>query len=310
MIRLVTPKQVAQAIGVSESSLKRWCDRGVLPFVRTAGGHRRLAVEQVVEYLRASGQTLVRPELIGLPSITGSGPSILRRAHEQLRNALVDSDQALSRRIIVDLYTAGHRVSEICDKVLTPACYDIGDMWKCGDAEVYQERRACELCVRLLAEVRSLVPAAPDRAPVAVGGTTERDPYTLPTLMVEVVLRQLGWQAQSLGTGLPMSTMLAAVRDLRPQIFWLSVSQIENEQAFLAEYRSFYEQVRADVAVVVGGRALSEAIRRQMEYAAHCDNLQHLEAFAAVLKRSFHEPKRRLAAAGPKKRTARRKKGS
>jgi predicted site-specific integrase-resolvase len=28
---LLTPKQVARAIGVSESSLKRWCDKGVLP---------------------------------------------------------------------------------------------------------------------------------------------------------------------------------------------------------------------------------------------------------------------------------------
>jgi excisionase family DNA binding protein len=42
--KLVTPKQVAQAINVSESSLKRWCDQGLLTAIRTAGGHRRLAL--------------------------------------------------------------------------------------------------------------------------------------------------------------------------------------------------------------------------------------------------------------------------
>ena len=38
-----------------------------------------------------------------------------------------------------------------------------------------------------------------------------------------------------------------------------------------------------DVAFVVGGRALTEPIRQQMKYAAYCDNLQHLEAFAQTL---------------------------
>ena len=38
MNELVSPKQVAHAMGVSESSLKRWCDQGLIPTVRTAAG--------------------------------------------------------------------------------------------------------------------------------------------------------------------------------------------------------------------------------------------------------------------------------
>ncbi len=53
--------QVAKAIGVSESSLKRWCDKGMLATQRTAGGHRRLTIEAVLEFVRGTGQEMASP---------------------------------------------------------------------------------------------------------------------------------------------------------------------------------------------------------------------------------------------------------
>ena len=71
MNEFVTPKQVARAIQVSESSVKRWCDKGVIPTQKTAGGHRRIQLAGLVRFLRESGQVLARPEVIGLPATTG-----------------------------------------------------------------------------------------------------------------------------------------------------------------------------------------------------------------------------------------------
>jgi MerR family transcriptional regulator, light-induced transcriptional regulator len=291
--QLVTPKQVAQAINVSESSLKRWCDRGLLKTVRTPGGHRRVAVADVVDFLRKSGQELVRPALLGLPSTTGEGTLAIARARDQMRTALLAGDVELCRRIAFDLHLAGKSVSTICDSVLAESMREIGDRWSCDQAEVYQERRASTICLRLLSELRSSIPAPAEKQPLAIGGTPECDPYSLPTTMAETVLRQNGWRAQSLGSRLPFSTLVAAIRDLRPNLFWLSVSHLENADRFLAEYRAFYEEVRSEVAVVVGGRALTEPLRRQMEYSAFGDNMQHLEAFAQTLKRSFRTERRK-----------------
>ncbi|MCE9554944.1 MAG: B12-binding domain-containing protein [Planctomycetes bacterium] len=291
MSRLVTPRQVAQAIGVSESSLKRWCDQGLLRTVRTAGGHRRLPVEQVVQFLRQSGHTMVRPELLGLPSNTGQGPTIAARAEAGLREALIAGDEPSCRRITLDLYLSGHSASGICDRIVTPALHSIGDLWQCGDVEVFQERRACEFCQRILHELRTLLPAAEETAPQALGGTPECDPYTIPTAMVEITLRQAGWRAQSLGSRLPLPTLLTAIDRHRPQIFWLSVSHIDDEEQFLREYRQFYLHAHQKTAIVVGGRALNDALRPQMEYAAFCDNLQHLESFADTLHRSQTKPR-------------------
>ena len=73
----LTPKQVARAIGVSEASLKRWCDKGLIEMVRTVGGHRRLPLSSVLQFLRSSGHQLVRPEILGLPPTTGTGLTVM-----------------------------------------------------------------------------------------------------------------------------------------------------------------------------------------------------------------------------------------
>jgi hypothetical protein len=37
-------------------------------------------------------------------------------------------------------------------------------------------------------------------------------------------------------------------------------------------------------ALVVGGRELTESLRRKIRYSAYCDDLQHLESLARSLK--------------------------
>ena len=96
---------------------------------------------------------------------------------------------------------------------------------------------------------------------------------------------------------------------MKPQLFWLSVSHIDDEQRFLTGYRQFYEVAQVTAAVVVGGRALAEPIRREMQYTAYCDNLQHLDALVRTLSRSIAPGEAQLRDRGPrvkKSREARR----
>ncbi len=255
MKKLLTPKQVAQAIDVSESSLKRWCDQGLLPSIRTVGGHRRLAVNDVVQFLRQSGQPLVRPELLGLPSNTGRPAAVIDRARDQVRDALIAGDEDQCRRLVFDLYLAGRSALEICDQVLAAAFHDIGDLWECGDVQIYRERRACEICFKILHELRMALRTPPSDAPQSLGGTFAGDPYRLPTSMVELVLTELGWHATSLGTRLPGATIAEAVRDDRPRLLWISVSCLESVPEFLEEYAALQRlATEMGAAVVVGGR--------------------------------------------------------
>lgn len=283
MHQSLTSKQVARALEVSESSIKRWCDKGVLPATYTAGGHRRIPMSGLIDFLRTSNHDLARPEVLGLPATSGQGVRVLDRAASQLSQALLEGDEESCRRIAVDLYLAEHSLSNICTGVFAKAFDEIGQKWECGEAEVYQERRGCTIIGRVLSELRSFLPAPSSDAPVAIGGAPSGDPYNLGTTMVELVLREPGWNAVSLGYNLPFETLSAAIKKNRPSLFWMSVSHMDDKRAFLDGYAELYDTFGLDVAFVVGGRALTAEVRNEMKYAAFCDNFEHLEAFARTL---------------------------
>ncbi len=282
MDRSLTPKQVAQAIGVSEASLKRWCDKGLVRAVRTAGGHRRLAVEDVLEFLRRTGRRPLNAELLQLPVVRSATSLTLEDSIRNLTDGLLAGDEDLALRVVFDLYLAKTSVCDIGDRVIVEAMRSIGEKWSNHDVEPYQERRACEICGHILSQLRTLQTVLPETAPLAIGGTLSGDAYRMPTLLIELALREAGWRAESFGTGLPAETLCAAMETMRPKLFWLSVSNIESVPAFLEQYNLIYERAqRLNIIIAVGGNALNAEIRRQMQYHAFCDSLRHLVNFVA-----------------------------
>lgn len=300
---LVSPGQAARAIGVSESSLKRWCDQGLIAAVRTAGGHRKMAVSEVLRFLREQGQTLECPEVLGLPPVGDQAALSLARARPRLVEALLAGEELVARQIVLNLYLGKHALSVIFDEVVAFAFHDVGDRWACQAADVYQERRGCEIMLRILFEIRRVLPV-PNGRFVAIGGTIEGDEYALPTAMAELVLREAGFCATSLGTGLPFSSLISAVRETRPRLFWLSVSHIRGGLDFPAQFATLSAACAdAGTALVVGGRALVDSLRLRMTYSAFCDTMQHLEAFAETLFRSLERDRKAKA---PRKSSLRR----
>ena len=68
-----------------------------------------------------------------------------------------------------------------------------------GSLDVYQEHEATQI---VAAALRDLIDRAGRRkraGPLALGATTEGDPYVLAGLLGELVLRELGWDVRNLG---------------------------------------------------------------------------------------------------------------
>lgn len=280
----LTPKQLARALDVSQSSVKRWCDKGIIKTETTAGGHRRIELASAMEFIRNGKYELLHPEALGLKPTSGQTVRIVHRACDQVIEALLAGNEALCSQIAIDLYLAEHSLSVICDDLFGSAFRQIGDRWACGQADVYQERRSCEITLRILHKFLAMLPQPAKSAPVAMGCAGAGDQYNLGTTMVEVVLRSADWNASSLGNNLPFETIGAAIAKHRPQLFWLSSSHIVDKAEFLAGYGRLYEEYGMEIPFVVGGFGLTEEVRRQMKYAAYCDTMKHLEAFAQTLR--------------------------
>ena len=293
MKEYLSPRQAARAIGASEASLKRWCDQGLLPAVRTGGGHRRLPIAGVIGFIRERGITVSDPAVLGMPATTGAGPGTLARARERMKGSLIEGDSDKFRAAAFDLYLSGQSIAVIGDKFISSIFEELGQLWDRGDLEIYQERRAVEICTQWLYEIRPAVGIPTIDAPYALGSTLSGDPYSMPTTIVEVALLEAGWRAESHGIDHPLHTLQAAVCAKKPRLTWVSFSSIDNKSELVNAWPEFYETAAAqDTLVVVGGRALDDELRREMKYSAFCDTLDHLVTFVAQFMGTSSQPPR------------------
>lgn len=285
-----SPKQIAEALEVSESSVKRWCDKGSIPTVRTMGGHRRITVDGLQTFIRETGREVRLPEVLGMPPLAALRPTRVPGAElpaqQAFRELLANGDEAGCREQLHRSISGGVAKSKAAEDLITDAMHGLGSAWQEHDLDPYQERRGCDICVRLINELRSELPPLPADAPYAFGGTPNGDPYQLPTALVELALRELGWNAVSLGSNLPLDSFLQAAHDCEPQLVWLSVSAVEDPATFIAQQNRLSELLGENVPLLVGGRALNDELRPKLRYTAHCDSVSHMVELASMMRRA------------------------
>ena len=278
MKRSISPKELAKAIGASESSVKRWCDNGSIVTSYTPGGHRKIEVNEALQFLRNSRYVLEVPEQLGLPVSVGKRQWTSEQAVTFVLEALVDHQEEAVNSLVMDLYLSGRSLASIFDEVLRVAFADIGDEWECGRLEIHKERQACQMCRRVIDQLRQVARVSNARFS-ALGGTLSEDYYELPTLMIETVLRDHGWNAMSLGTNLPASSFSKAVETQKPDLVWLSLSHVADRERAVTAVNELWEQLDSTVPLIVGGRALTEELRRDIRYTVYCDTVGQLEDF-------------------------------
>ena len=103
-----SPKQIARALGVSESSVKRWCDRGLIDYQKTAGGHRRVVLGELMRFVKDQRKVIARPQLLGLPVARETQPRSCAGSAESFTESLIAGDLELCRQIILDLFGDDH----------------------------------------------------------------------------------------------------------------------------------------------------------------------------------------------------------
>lgn len=254
----LSPKDLAEVIGVSESSLKRWVDEGKIQAARTAGGHRRIALHEAIRFIRQNNSSVVRPEMLGLEELSNSSLSdvVSGGADAALLDALCAGDANRARGLILAFLIKTRSIAEVCDGPLTHAMHRIGELWLHSDRGILVENRATEICLEALHQIRqTLTPPAPN-APVAIGCAPESDEHSLGTLMAATVLLESGYRDINLGARTPLSAIEGAIREHRPLLVWLSACSTEGRNSLWPQLERITKCAgEVGAKVVVGGYA-------------------------------------------------------
>jgi excisionase family DNA binding protein len=287
--------EAAEALAVSVSTVKRWVDDGVLPAHVTAGGHRKLLRAEVLALSRQGALPGGDPPVL-------AGPADPAGVSAALLAALLAGRGADAKAVVRRAYRAGLAVEVLADRVVAPAMAAVGHRWEAAKLDVWEEHRGTQLCAAALYDLKDELDARAERGrPVAVGGAPAGDPYSLPTLLAQLVLLDAGWEAVNLGPDTPLPSLANAVLELRPRLVWVSASHLPDAGGFAAGYRDVWRAADAvGAAVAVGGRALAGAVRAALSYTTHGDGLAHLAAFARTLHPRPRRPRRGRPPAGPR----------
>ncbi len=293
-LHYASTSQVASALGVSITTVKRWVDDGVLPAHRTAGGHRKLLLVDVQRMVREG--KLPHADLSKLIPRSSQTQDQFDELLPLFVQAVCEQNVELIRSLILGAYQNGLSADAIADRLIMPGMKFVGHEWSKGRVQVFQEHRVTQTVIATLYELRAFLrqQAGQDR-PVAIGGAPEHDQYTLPTLLAKLTLLDAGWEAIDLGPNTPMTALTRAIKELKPSLVWLSVSYLQDRDQFLAEYTEMYRAAEtAGVAVAIGGRELKEELRQQMNYTNFSDGMTQLASFARSLnqRNSLPQPKR------------------
>jgi excisionase family DNA binding protein len=256
---LLKTSEAAKELGVSQSTVKRWVDLGMIDARKTAGGHRLIPLS---EARRLASEQRLGNDGIGFEGEAGEVGSIEALA-EDLAVGLRRGRLNESKRIMERAYAHYRSASVLGDMIVGPALGSVGREWQHGHLDVYQEHRATravEQSVGRLIESASRE-SRQSRGLLAIGASPEGDPYSIPGLLCELALVETGWNVMNLGPNLPLGSFAKAIAAHRPRLAWLSASHVADVPAFARGVREVWAVAgRTDCELLIGGQALSAEV--------------------------------------------------
>lgn len=276
-MRLLSTRELAEALGVSESSLKRWVDAGRIAASRTEGGHRRITLSEALRFIRETHAPIARPELLDVPEVAAARA----RGEDRLASFLREGDAVGARGWLVGRYLEGATIVELADGPIRDSMAALGELWLHDDNGIFIEHRGMDACLQAVTQLRGMMEQPPASAPLALGGCACGDPYLLPTQLAAMVAVEAGMRAVNLGPNTPVNAFASAVAEHQPALVWLSVSTALMP-ARARELSRWLDTLPPTISILIGG-AQARTLTRLPARALQCTSLADLAAVARTI---------------------------
>jgi excisionase family DNA binding protein len=285
-LKSLTTKEVARLCRVSDATVKRWEDAGLLRSERTNGGHRRFRVEEIARFQRENGLGL--KQCHSDDSVTRAATR--RRSNQNLSlsslfHALVAGQEEDAAHILINAFLRGEPLPELFDKAVTQAMRHIGDLWMSGEISVAQEHLASRTIINAIQKLRAVVPVPNMTGNLAFLCAVENDFHELATHLAQIVLESAGWEVLNFCTNTPLYSLTNEVLQHSPRIICISASMIHDLDRITRDYKEFRTNIsKSNAAVVLGGRGFGdERIRQRFAAELYAQSFSDLLNFVQKL---------------------------
>ena len=238
MSEWISTKKAMKILGVGSTTVKRWADDNRLPFIRTAGGHRR--------FRRSAVERLMRNHDADFGAATD--------VHKWLR-WLRHQDVAVLRDRVAELHDDFGDWFAVAD-FFGQVASALGQCWADGEYSIVDEHIASAKLAQALNAVSNSCPVEAG-APVCLLATLSGERHTLGLALTQLCLRSANVDALWVGTNMPVAELVLHIleSEQRCQLLALSASSWQTDAVSLS--RGYRDIARAcsgrGVELIIGG---------------------------------------------------------
>lgn len=171
--------------------------------------------------------------------------------------ALLAGDQEEAFRVIKDTMDRGINPLVIYTEVITPALVEVGNAWHRGDLNIAEEHLAIQITLQHSAYIRSLARRRRRIGAEAVITAVEGEMHAVGARLIADLFYLEGWDVAFLGQNTPTSDLVDWVRERKPDLVLLSLSQHDRIPVAQDAARTLKSLDNAPL-VFVGGVGLSD----------------------------------------------------
>lgn len=279
----LTTKDVARLLLVSEATVKRWADDGLLLPKKTVGGHRRFSIQSIARLRREQGIVPAAQspaKRVRKRMVPGTLPSA-----ESFSDVLLRDNEAEAAAQLINAYLQNHALATLFDATITNAMHRVGDLWFNGTITIADEHLATRVMLSALQKLRGIVVPAPATGLKALSCGIEGDLHELPIHLAEIIFESEGWDTSNLGPNTPLFTLRDMVAQKKPNLVCISARSIVDLDRATTEYaqlRKIIEKING--RTVLGGEVFRDSnLRQRFPAEFYAESFGELSAFVKGL---------------------------
>jgi excisionase family DNA binding protein len=281
--KFLTTRQLARLWLVSEATVKRWADTGQLKSARTAGGHRRFPLSEVLRFqaerrLGAGAVGVTRGAAHAHGAALAAEPFDAEGRADLFFNAVTRGNSGEASALLLEAHMHGVAVEVIFDRVVAPALRRVGDAWHADMMSVAEEHLATSTAARAVETLAGSTRRAGAHVGEAVCCAAEGEMHTVAVLCLQAALEAAGWEARNLGGHTPFFALAEYVARHRPALVCVSSTMQWELEHNARDYAQFAQAaLGCGARVVLGGEGFrEEAVRARFPADLHAGSITEL----------------------------------
>ncbi|MGI8883687.1 MAG: B12-binding domain-containing protein [Pyrinomonadaceae bacterium] len=286
----LTTREVAHLCRVSNATVKRWEDAGLLNSERTSGGHRRFRAEEVARFQREQN--------LGLKLKHGD-ESVVRTRTRRVENSnhsdssffhsLVAGAEAEAANLLITAHLHGNPLTDIFDDLICSAMNRIGELWYKGELSVAQEHLATRTAHHAIHTLRQTLSVPEMSGELAMCCGIEGDFHELPTHLAQLTIENEGWEVLNFGANMPLHSMTEEIFQHSPEMICISATLMPDIERISRDYKDFRERIgKLKIPVIIGGRAFSDGqIRTRFPAEFYAESFKDVAGFVKDIARKY-----------------------